>query len=448
MITISGHYDVAVVGAGTAGAATAALCAERGLRVLCIDRRRLDNAGARWVNGVAASAFIKAGIPLPRGDELRGRETDKFHLIAGWGPERLDVTDHGVLEVDMRHLVTRLQTRARAAGATLVDDTRVHGYDGHRLHTDRGAVDATFLVDASGLGGARLLDQPKVHAHHICAAAQQVRRVRDAQAARAFCDRHRVSLSDVLCFTGVAGGFSIVNVRTDGERVSILTGTIPAAGFPSGKALLDRFVAANAWIGEPIFGGARAIPLRRPFDRLADDRIALIGDAGCQVFAAHGSGIGVGLIAARMLADALSSGRGPRAYATAWQRQHGGLLAAYDLFRRFSQTLTVDELRRMMRRGVVDTRSARAGMAQQLPRIALSALPTKLASLAREPRLSARLARTAVRIPAILALYRRYPDDHTRLPRWSRAIARVSGDLPDDSRVSNVRSERIGGRSR
>lgn len=432
MTALAGTYDVAIIGAGTAGATTAALCAERGMRVVCVDRQSIEQAGARWVNGVSERAFTDAGVVLPRGDELRG-DGDGFHLIAGWGPRRLSMAGHGVLEVDMRLLVTRLQDRARAAGAVIAGGVRVRGVDGTALQTDAGNVHANYFVDASGMTGARLLGQPRVLPVDICAAAQQVRTVLDSSAARAFCERHRVPVGDVLCFTGVAGGFSIVNVRTDGHHVNILTGTIPAAGHPSGKALLERFVDEHPWIGEPVFGGARAIPLRRPYDRLANDRIALIGDAGCQVFSAHGSGIGVGMVAARMLADALADGSGPLAYQTRWHRQHGGLLAAFDLFRRFSQTLTADELERMIDSGLIDETSARAGMAQQLPRLPLTALPGKLAQLGKNPRLGARILTTAARIPAAIALYRRYPDHPAKLGRWSRAIARVFREPADRS---------------
>jgi glycine/D-amino acid oxidase-like deaminating enzyme len=83
MVTYSA--DVAVVGAGTAGAAVAAFAAERGLSVVCIERRALADAGARWVNGVAGWMFDEAGLARPSGDELIA-EGGAFHLIAGFGP--------------------------------------------------------------------------------------------------------------------------------------------------------------------------------------------------------------------------------------------------------------------------------------------------------------------------------------------------------------------------
>ncbi len=74
-------FDVAVLGAGTAGAATALQCAKRGLRVLLIDKRDRDACGARWVNGVNVQQFADADVALPRGDECISSPVD-FHLIA------------------------------------------------------------------------------------------------------------------------------------------------------------------------------------------------------------------------------------------------------------------------------------------------------------------------------------------------------------------------------
>ena len=425
--------DVAIVGAGTAGAAAAALCAERGLRTVCIDRGPLARAGATWINGVPAWTFARAGIAAPAGAELRGG-AQRFRLMAGWGPRHVIIDDHGVLEVDMRLLVARLQDLARYRGATLVGDTAVHGVDAQgRLLTSRGAIAARLTVDASGLTGARLLRQPRVPAAQLCAAAQEVRGLADAAGMRAFFAAHGAGVDETLCFAGIAGGFSVLNVRCDGDQVSLLTGSIPALGQASGKAILERFVAQQRWIGDRVFGGARAIPLRRPFDRLAssDGRIALLGDAAGQVFPAHGSGIGAGIVAARWLADALADGRGAAGYAFAWQRQFGGLLASYDLFRRFSSTLTVEDLECLIEHGLMDAGLVRHALVQAHAYLPLAAVPGKLAALPRAPRLAVRLGAVVVRMLAVRALYARYPSDAAKLPLWSRRVARVFGEPAD-----------------
>jgi flavin-dependent dehydrogenase len=339
--------------------------ARAGLRVVCVDRRPLDRAGARWVNGVPRWMFHEAGLDEPRGDERLGHG-HPFHLIAGRGPTRVVVRHHDVLDVDMRLLVARLQREALEAGAELRGEVTVHGLESGRLSTSAGELQARWYVDASGLAGSRLLQQARPSPSDVCTAAQEVRVVRDPAAARAFLDRHEVEPGSTLCFTAIAGGYSIVNVRVDGDRVSLLTGSIPGQGHPGGARLLSSFVAEQPWIGQLLFGGARAIPLRLPRE-LARGPVALLGDAASQVMSAHGSGIGIGLVAARQLATALAAGEGPEGYARAFRRRWGLLLASYDAFRRLSQRLSARQIAWMMRAGVLDERSVRTALEQRLP---------------------------------------------------------------------------------
>ncbi len=416
---------VAIVGLGTAGAAAAAFCAERGLRVVGLERGPLGDAGARWVNGVPEWAFEVAGLPLPEPPERRGG-LGRVHLLAGWGPERVRL--RGVLEVDMRHLVTRLQERALAHGATLHGGVRVLGRDGQRLETSDGVVEADVIVDAAGLTGPRLLGQPDVAPGDLCAAAQEVRVLADPEAARAFFASKGAGLDEVLIFSGVAGGYSILNVHTDGHHVSLLTGSIPADGHRSGRALLDGFCAANrSWIGAPVFGGQRAIPLRRPLPVIGHDGVALLGDSACQVYAAHGSGVAQQLAAARVLSDALATGQGVNGYNVAWQRGYGGVLAGSDLFRRFSQRIPLGDLRALMARGVLTEPMMRDALLQRSPRPPLRDVARSVRAMGGLPRLSGGLVATLARMGAVQAHYRRYPSHPAHLSGWVRRLEQLSG---------------------
>ncbi|MBT9555440.1 MAG: FAD-binding protein [Myxococcales bacterium] len=416
-------FDVVVVGAGTAGAAAAADLAGRGLRTLCIDRRPLNGAGATWVNAVPRWAFDDAGIEPPRGDELLG-EGHRFNIVCGYGPEKITLDEHGVLEVDMRLLVARLHALAAQRGATLEGETSALACRGDVLDTSAGPVRARWIVDASGLAGSGLFEAPPVAREDLCVAAQEVREVNDPVAARAFFARHGVEPGDTLCFTGIAGGFSIINVRLDGEQLSILCGSIPAFGNPSGQKMLDQFVASNPFIGPKRFGGARAIPLARPRERLVRGNVIALGDVAGQVFSAHGSGIGAGLVAARMLGEALAAGR-PYDYAARWQRRFGGTFAAYDVFRRFSQTLTEGDLRELMRAGLIDSDSATAAMQQRFPSIGLTSLVARLQGAAAVPRLAMRFGPMLARMAALLAFYRTYPSDERLLDAWISVASRL-----------------------
>ncbi len=418
--------DLCVVGAGTAGAALAFHAASAGLRVLLVDRRSAKEAGARWVNGVSRSDFRAAGIDLPTGPELRGEDA-AFHLTAGRGPERLTLRDHGVLEVDMRHLVARLQGLAREAGAELVDQVRVEAVDGRTIYTDAGSLEARFVADASGLRGAGLLPSRAVRRGDLCAAAQAVHDVADPAGARAFLDAHGVAEDETLCFSGVAGGYSILNVRVAHGEVGLLTGSIPADGHASGRRLIEDFLVEQPWIGPRVFGGARAIPLGPPQSMLARGSIARLGDAAGQVFAAHGSGIGPGMQAAKMLAETLAQGHGPQTYAVRWMREHGGLFAAYDCFRRFSQRRTLDELKTLFRAGLIDEHGAAAALGQTLPRPDAALLRRAPAGLWKAgPRMARDLAGTLGRMSAAMALYRAYPGGEVLRTPWSVLAASLN----------------------
>jgi menaquinone-9 beta-reductase len=408
--------DVAVVGAGTSGAAAARYFAERGARVLCIERRSLDDAGARWVNGITRAALAEAQIELPRSAILGGPHP--MHMLTTSG--RITIREHDIIDVDMRALVALLQEQARAAGSVLVGETSVLARDRDLLVTDAGDVRARWIVDASGLSGARLIDQELVPPRHLCAAAQAVFEVRRPDGAAEFFAAHGIEPGEVCSKLGIAGGFSTLSVclNDGGATVSVLAGSIPALGHPAGKTILERFVREQPWIGARIFGGQGAIPLRRPYDRLASENVALIGDAGCQVFPAHGSGIGAGMLAAKLVADTIASGRTLRDYEVAWHRRWGGLFAAYDAFRRWNQTMDTALLDELMAGGLLDATTARAGLDQTMPRLSLATIPPKALALRRRPRLVAGFVRLAAKVGLVQLFAALYPK---RVDGWFTA---------------------------
>lgn len=416
--------DLVVIGLGTAGAAAAGLATRAGLKVIGLDRRPLDGAGARWVNAVPRWCFARAGLRLPEAPELRA-EGVPFHLVAGWGPTRLTLTSHTLMEVDMRLLVARLQREAAQAGADLRGGVAVRGLVDGVLQTDAGPIEARWVADASGLAGAGLIDRPRPRPEELCTAAQEVRHVRDRQGALEYLRRYDAAEGETLAFTCVAGGYSVVNVRLDGDEFSILTGSVPATGAPSGRVLLDRFAEDNPWMGEVIFGGARAIPLGRPHLRLAEGKVALLGDAANQVYAMHGSGIGAGLVAASMLVEALAAGGTPDDYNHQWQREWGGLMAGAVAFARFSNTVTPADMSALIQAGLMNPGLARKGLEQTPPYPDPLALPGLALGVARAPRLALRMAPVLTRIATLRALYATCPRDPAQLPAFEARVDRI-----------------------
>ncbi|MFO0751117.1 MAG: FAD-dependent oxidoreductase [Myxococcota bacterium] len=368
-------WDVVVVGAGSAGSAAALHTARRGLRTLVVERRALADAGAHWVNSIYGGAFEESQIARPEAPELRG-SGHRFHMVAGWGPVSISMAANDVLDLDMSLLIARLRRDAASAGAVFVERAPVAAIAPGRVTLADGVVhEATVVVDATGLGGLYRTEKPRPA--DICAAAQGIYAITDPAAARAFFATFGAEPGDTLGFTAVAGGYSIVAVRIEGDELSVLSGSLPALGHPSGRALRDAFVARHgAWVGALRFGGQAPIPLQRPRRHLAhvDGRgaearaVVWIGDAASQVYAAHGSGIGAQLVAARMLGEALAArgAAGAAAWQRAWHRRFGASFVAADAFRRLSMRLGPRGLAFMLKAGLLRASMVRLGMSAGL----------------------------------------------------------------------------------
>ena len=447
----SQSFDVVVVGAGSAGAAAARHLARRGYRVALVERRPRSEAGARWVNAVPPWMFDRAAVPQPAGDEVR-THGDRYVLSDWRGEHRVNLPGSPTVAVDMRLLIARLQEEAQGAGAAVFDQVTVDGVrpqgSGRAVRLRRGdgtavELEGRLIIDASGLGGAvrrrvpelaRLCPSPD--GHHICSAAQEVRSIVDRAGARAFLDRYGLRSRDAIGFVGVAGGYSTRVVQVDLERgeVDLLTGAVAGEGRPSGARLIEEFVAAQPWIGPRIFGGAGAIPLRRPYSTLGLPGVVLLGDAACLVFPAHGSGVGAGLVAARLLADAVTAAGDPaspavpRQYAAAIHRDLGALFSAYDAFRRMSQRLEGDDVGALIRAGFVNESTTHSGLLQVMPRFSPRHALRLGRAAVREPRLAAAMAPTLARMFAAYALSRQFPESPALGQFLGRGIDRLLGD--------------------
>ena len=383
-MSTSRHTEVLIIGAGSAGAAAARFFAERGRAVVLADKRARGETGARWLNLVPAWCFERAGIALPSGEETPlGCSMHPMHLIAPGGRARVSMPPVSSVHVDMRRFVDRLVTDALAAGAELLRgralEVEPRGARARQVTFDDGStIRAQLIVDASGIGGAirrHVLRSrcPDPSPLDVCGAAEHQHAVRDRDGLAAFLARHGAAPGDSLGFPGVAGGYSTLSIFTSPEldEVGVLAGSIPALGVPNGAALHARFVESAPWIGEARRGGAGAIPVRRPYATLGGAGVALIGDAACQVYGSHGSGVGMGLLAARALADACAEERDPGAgaaidrYTHAFHRAYGGLLASADAFRRFVQRRGARELDAIFEAGLLEPAIATSGLMQR-----------------------------------------------------------------------------------
>ncbi len=430
-------FDIVVLGAGPAGAASALFLAEAGFRVALVEQREFAKAGPSWVNGLHFETFQKLGLPEPTAEEVESKDFSVV-FFSGDLDERLEVSASGFTNVRMRPFVDRLHRTAFAAGVTGFDNVRslsFHFEAGRprrvlcTRQADGAAVSefeltAKLFVDATGVNGvlrqqvAALGQGVDVTADaDTCTALQQSCQVRDKAAAAEFLNNLNVTPGSLISILGTQGGYSTLSVQvsSDLSEVGLLAGSIKDPRYLTGTQMVKKFIAEHAWVGEKIHSGGGTIPLRHPFHRLTAPGVALVGNAANQVFSVHGSGVMPSLQAARLLADAVAGERDAGdaevlwRYTASFQKGLGAMLASYNLFRRFSQNLTSFEIAKMFRYGLMNEAMMLAGIRQVMPEPTLTSSLSILATGVRDPVFAANLVRALARMPLVYMHYQNFP---------------------------------------
>lgn len=473
------EFDAVVVGAGTAGSNAAYQLAERGLSVALIERRPLNDGGAQWHNGVLDWQFERAGLN-PTTPPERSPRVRRLHMFDPTGRHAFTLEDPPTVSANMSLLGHRLRTLAAERGVRMFDhamdlDVRLDGdrivsvglraanaepvtaeltshLSGadHPTASEELQIEATLFVDASGRQGALrkhspLLDKwcPTVRGDELCSASDFRFRIADRSGARKFLDGHGASPGETITSVGIAGGFSTIsiNVAEGLDQVSVLVGCLANGRYGTGPRMLEAVRRSNAWIGEPGSGGSGVIPLRRPYSRFTAPGLALVGDSACQVFPAHGSGIGFGLIAGRMLADAITASSSPVdigdesvlwSYQADFQRESGGALAAYDGFRRMSTALGSSGIGTMLSSRLMTESMARSGLNQVWDTPPVSETASMAPRLVRVPRLASQILPMLLRsqLAGRIAGHHPVTPDPEEIERWDTRLNRVLGTPP------------------
>lgn len=314
--------DVAIIGAGIAGCHVAQLLAERQLNVLLVDHKPLDRAGPHWINGVPDWMFQEAGLSLPEKPELFDKN-DRFIVRAPDTKAHVAIEKLGLLDVHMQHLGTRLKRQFLERGhfqqicvtAGEFANKRLVAIKGHQKNGKSVRLQAKLFIDASGLKAVARNNHPwaqklwpKVSQMDLCTAHQASLVIHDRHGAQTFLERHNVTPGTIVADIGFMGGYSLLRWQIDRgmQHISLLCGIRALPQYRPATYFIDGFIKENPWLGKRFIEGRGAIPLNAPYHDLVAPGLALLGDAAGQVYAAHGSGIGVGLIAARILSDTIS----------------------------------------------------------------------------------------------------------------------------------------------
>lgn len=460
-MTKSHKFDVVIVGAGTSGSATAYYIAEKGFSVAVIDKMSLDNTGARWSNALCRSDFDETGIPYSEPPELENRSSPVGIKVYGEN-KCIKITKETLWNINMPELCQRLQKMAKDEGAIFFGNLNLHSVNlkmGRPVsivvnnslndsNTEKIEFTAKLFVDATGLSGhlRQKIPQlnkwcPPVNNSDICTAMQQVCEISDVAKAKQFLSENEIEPGTVLNIAGVAGGWSTYALRVseDFRHVALLAGCIADGTYSTGPNLMRKLVEEHPWIGRQISGGSGLIPIRHTYDVFTSPGVALVGDSACHTFPAHGSGVGNGIKAGKMLSEAIAQQTDPGAWKYLWkyqakfQREIGSVNAVYDIFRRLTQSVTRDDLALMLEKGMINADSSRLALIKEIPVPTLNEAQAFIRTVLKKPQFSFKAIPQSAKMPALFSLYKLYPQspDMNKIKLWSKTVAGIYGNKPE-----------------
>lgn len=275
--------DVAVVGAGPAGALTAYMLAERGASVILLDRaffpRDKPCGGGLTERAVRLLPFAVDPVVEDR--------ICRIDFRLGYGSSFHRQAERPlVLMTQRQRLDAFLVERAVCAGAELREGVKASRVEsdgsGIVVRTDAGDVRAALAIGADGANGVSAAAIRRPARRTYCVAFEGNVPYQAAWSARL---RSRI----VLELGVVPGGYAWIFPKADHVNVGV-------AGWhaegPNLRSHLRRILEAHGLSADAVVGlRGHRLPMRAPHAPLAGSRVLLVGDAAGLVDPLSGDGI-------------------------------------------------------------------------------------------------------------------------------------------------------------
>jgi geranylgeranyl reductase family protein len=294
------RFDVAVVGAGPAGSATAMRLARAGAKVALLDRARFPR-DKPCGGGLTGRALCHAPCAV---DPVVEHVVDRFRIRLRYG--RSFTRRHRqplILMTQRRRLDLHLAEQAAAAGADFRDGARVTAVEEAGTYVDvrldSGVIRADVLVGADGANGV-VARQTELGGGIVRGVALE------ANVAYGDIDATRVDGTAVVELGVVPGGYGWVFPK--GDHANLGVGGWGGEG-PRLRGHLAR-LAAEHGVAQGALRALRGhrLPMRRLGARPARGRVLLVGDAAGLVDPLSGDGMYEAFVSARLATEAILAG--------------------------------------------------------------------------------------------------------------------------------------------
>ncbi len=452
MASSQNDADIIIAGAGPGGLMTALALARSGRRPLVVERRSREDMGRNLRVSLEESVFAEVGLAPPEPPEKKPSPMSR-ECISPDNETTLKLENVSLVSVDLRSLLSRMMTEAEEHGVEflfestvtgpLLENGRVQGVVGSSADGRLLELRAPLCVDATGIAAVLRHGlenggdiEVEIDPADVINAWQESREI-DREAVMELVSQDRLRPQVNVCRTGFTSPFSLFSIYVDLEddRVDVNVALPHSSQYKTARQLAGEYVESRPWIRELISAGGGVIPVRRPLSSLVSHGMALVGDAACQAFPMHASGVGnaisaggiLGKVADRALEENDTSISALWRYNVEYMKDRGMAQANADLLRHFILTLKPDELSALYGSGLLTEEGIRGsleGLALKLP---LSSVVSSFPGLITRPALAVRLALLGKDINKTLRLYSEYPDHQSpeTFNSWKSEVEKI-----------------------
>lgn len=359
---------VAIIGANQTGLFAAKLFSEQGFSVFVFEKNSRENAAYEWTDDISPSVFKEVGLPFPPNDIFTRTRSLTF-VPPGHNPvfvpkneEELDinVSRRGLNEWLISLLPEEVELYFDACVTrALTDGDVVYGVEFSNGET----FECDLVVDCGGVNSLVRRSLPQIFQIQNEVSANDklfVKRAFFARPENCPCTEHP---KKIYLKHKNENGISRWFLKKDDETSDILVGRIGSLSDETYENAIADLKEDNPVIGNKVSGGdvIFEIPVRRPLSNLVANGYVLLGDSACMTIPIIGSGIGSGLKAAKMLADAFAaadkepfSKKNLYRYQLKFMREIGGKHAAIELVKNKLLSSRGNEIDDLVKSGVME----------------------------------------------------------------------------------------------
>jgi len=435
-------YDVLIVGGGFAGATTAFHLAGKGLKVLLIDSKPWNRIGDKPCGDAVSKAhFDRLGMPYPQGQELE----NKISGIKLYSPDMKTVwTVNGEgFELNAPLYNQRILKEAQNKGVEIWDQSTamkplfVDGYVKgavifNRRTNEEITVYSNILVDATGYSKSVRSKLPQ----ELPIAEDLDEKDADIAYREVLLTKDDIEDSEYLKIfvtqQASPGGYWWYFPKGK-NKVNVGLGIQGGMGYPAVQTFYQKYLdyyAPDIDKTKLLIKGGALVPTRRPLYTMTWNGIVTVGDSAYTVNPVHGGGKGSAMIsgycAAKTILNAFENGdfstQGLWDMNICYINEYGAKQASLDIFRRFLQKLSDDDINYGMNKKVIKEEDLlEASEKGDLHLSAAEKAMRVIAGLGR-PSLLMKLKAVAEYMKEIKQLYLNYPRSPSALHMWRKQV--------------------------